>query len=215
MADKLEWMNKHLVLLRYISVADAAARENYRIPDEEAETFAGVNSGEDAAFRLAEKGNCKAACELFAYVAHRRAGIWWGYRCILSLLEELKINPAEERDIADIGANLEVEVPDWAKVELPPPPDMSPIQALTAELKAQNAEIVKDLVEPEFLKYVQDAVEVAFQEFKRVHGIHPIDLLKKLGERINEDPYKIDPNSPVFKAERELKAQLAPCRRKP
>jgi hypothetical protein len=58
------------------------------------------------------------------------------------------------------------------------------------------------------LKYVQDAVEVAFQEFKRVHGIHPIDLVKKLGERVKENPFVIDPNSPVFKAKEELHAQL-------
>jgi hypothetical protein len=52
-------------------------------------------------------------------------------------------------------------------------------------------------------------VEFAFQEFKKVHGIHPIDLLKKLGERAKEDPFKVDPNSPVFKAKTELHAQLA------
>jgi hypothetical protein len=208
MADKLDWLGKHLVLIRYTALKDVIEKEGYKVRPDLAAQFEGVSSGEDMVFRLADKADFKSACELMAYMAHRRAGVWWGYRCVMSLLEELRQNPAVDRDIADIGTNFDVKVPDWAKVELPPPPDTSQLDALLAETRAQNAELVKDAVDPEVLKFVQDAVEVAFQEFKKVHGIHPIDLLKKLGERVKEEPFKIDPNSPVFKAKAELHAQL-------
>jgi hypothetical protein len=208
MADKLDWLGKHLVLIRCTALADVIEKEGYKIRPDLAAQFAGVSGGEEMVFRLADGADFKSACELMAYMAHRRAGVWWGYRCVLSLLEELRQNPAADRDIADIGTNFEVQAPDWAKVELPPPPDTSALEALMAETRARNAELAKEAVDPEVLKFVQDAVEVAFGEIKKVHGIHPIDLLKKLGERVKEEPFKVDPNSPVFKAKAALHAQL-------
>jgi hypothetical protein len=59
------------------------------------------------------------------------------------------------------------------------------------------------------LGLVEEAVEFAFQEFKKVHGIHPMDLIKQLGARLNEDPHPIDRNSPIFQEAEKLKAQLA------
>ena len=213
MADKLEWLGKHLVLIRYTSVADAAANENYKIPVELEELFSGITGAQDMAFRLAQTSNYKAACELLAYIAHRRAGVWWGYRCILSLLEELKANPAVDRDISEIGADFEVKVPDWAKFEVP---EMDP--ALEAELNEARAQAKAEFValearlDPEIHAFTKEVIEIAFQEFEKVHGIHPIDLLKKVGERVGDDPFHIDPNSPAFVEADKLKAQIETVR---
>ena len=209
MADKLEWMNKHLVLLRYIKLADVVEKEGYKIRPDLAELFVGMNGVEEMVYKFAGVERYKCACELMAYIAHCRAAVWWGYRCVLSLLEELAINPAEERDIADIGVNLEPEVPDFAKVK-PPEPD----PAMIADMEAQLAEIEKDyqkmkaLVDPEMMQLVEEGAEVAFQEFKTVHGIHPLDLLTALGEKLSERPYQVDSNSPIFQEAAKLKAQL-------
>jgi hypothetical protein len=161
-------------------------------------------------YKLAKADLCQCACELMAYIAHRRAGIWWGYRCVLSLMEELAINPAVERDIADIGANMEVEVPDFAKVK-PPEPDPAAIAEMKAKLAEMEAEYkrMKAMADPEMMRLVEDGAEVAFQEFKKVHGIHPVELLKKLGEKLSENPYEVDPNSPIFQEAAKLKTQLA------
>ena len=209
MADKLDWLDKHLALLRYITVSDAVKNENYKVRPDLADLFAGVNGAEEMTFKLAKAEKHKEACELLAYVCHRRVGIWWGYRCILSLLKELAQNPAVERDIADIAASFDVTVPDFAKVEPPviPPEVIAKQEEGNAFVKAKMAE-ARAALDPEMLKYVEDAVEVAFQEFKRVHGIHPMDLLKKLAEKCKQDPYKIDPNSPIFQEAAKLKAQL-------
>jgi len=48
MADKLNWLGKHLVLIRYLNVADAAAKEGYKIPPELEEIFSGAAGAEDA-----------------------------------------------------------------------------------------------------------------------------------------------------------------------
>jgi hypothetical protein len=214
MADKLEWLNKHLVLIRHITVADTVEKENYKIRPDLEQFFTGVSSAEQMAFKFAGLEDYKSACELLCYIAHRRAEIWWAYRCVNSLLAELEINPAVDRDIADIATSFEMEVPDFAKVEppKPTPEQKADMEATVAEMQAEY-EKARAMVDPEIMKLVEDAQEVAFQQFKTIHGIHPLDLLKKLVSRVAEDPYPIDYNSPIFKATDELKAKLQTVRK--
>jgi hypothetical protein len=215
MADKLDWMNKHLVLLRYVLARDLVEKENYKIRPDLEDCFSADISAEKVAFRLAGDGKYKDACELVAYMAHRRAGVWWGYRCVLSLLEELMQNPPENRDIEDIGLDFNPRVPDFAQIELPKPdPD---VIAAVSDTQAQAQAKIDELsaqADQEMLSLVREGVETAFQEFKRQHGIHPLDLLKQLGQQaLSDTPFQIDPNSPIFKAVDELKAQLQGIKR--
>ncbi|MDR2659263.1 MAG: hypothetical protein LBC27_04660 [Spirochaetaceae bacterium] len=214
MADKLDWLDKHLVMLRYIDVSDVVENENYKIRPDLAELFAGVNGVEEMVFKLAQLEKYKDACELLAYVCHKRAGIWWVYRCVVSLSAELLENPASDRDIADIAASFETTVPDFAKVEPPKssPEDKAKLNAQIAQMQA-DYEKMRSMVDPEILKYVEDAMELVYQRFKEVHGIHPIDLLKQLSGKLSKDAYPIDTNSPVFKSADELKAKLQAVRK--
>jgi hypothetical protein len=212
MADKLTWMNKHLVMIQYASIKEIGEKESYTIRPDLAELFAGVDGAETMVFKFADLGRYKCAGELMAYMAHRRAAVWWLYRCAVSLMEERLLNPAGERDIATIGADIEKapEIPEFAKVA---PPTASPEDIAEMQAKIQNAEAeyqkMRALADPEMLKLVEDGLEVAFQEFKKVHGIHPTDLLKQIAEQMKQDPYPIDPNSPIFQETAKLKAQLA------
>jgi hypothetical protein len=214
MAYKLDWLGKHLIQVRCLKVSEAAENENYKIRPDLAELFVGVDNVEEMAFKLAKAEKYKDACELLAYVAHKRAGVWWVYGCLLSLLEELAINPAEERDIDSIAASFETTAPDFAKVEMPKPDPavIEKLKAAHAEAEARNAEL-RAKADPAILKLVEDALEVGFQEFKQVHGIHPLDLMKKLVADIGKESYPIDANSPIFKASDELKAKLQTVRK--
>jgi hypothetical protein len=210
MADKLEWMNRHFVAVRYTGVSDIVTKENYKIRPDLAGLFAGVGSAEAMAFKLAEAGKWKDACELMTYLAHRRSAVWWVYRCVISLMEEILVNPAGERDIATIGAQMEPEVPEFAKVEVPKPdPEaMAKVDAVLADARAK-AKQANALLDQNMLRFVEQAVEVGFQEFKRVHGIHPIDLLKQIGAKLTQPRAQIDPASPIIVEAAKLKAQLA------
>jgi hypothetical protein len=211
--DKLDWLNKHFVLIRYVSVAEAMEKENYRLRPDLVELAGGVSAAEDLAFRFAKHGKFREACELMAYIAHRRAGVWWVYRCMNTLIDELRENPAVDRDIADIAANFTPTVPDFAKITIPEvdPAVRAQVDAALANARAK-VKAARQKADPEILALLEDAVEVAFQRFKQVHGIHPIDLLKKVGARIQENRNEIDPASPIFKAADELKAQLQASR---
>jgi hypothetical protein len=212
MPDKLEWMNKHFIAVRYTSIKDIGAKENYTIRPDLAELFAGVDNAETMVYKFAGVGRYKCASELMAYIAHRRAAVWWLYRCVVSLMEELVLNPAGERDIATIGADIEKapEIPEFAKVTLPTasPEDIAAMQENIKKMEAEYQNM-RAMADPEMLKLVEDGMEVAFQEFKKVHGIHPTDLLKQIAEQMKQDPYPIDPNSPIFQEVAKLKAQLA------
>jgi hypothetical protein len=207
MADKLDWMNKHFIMLRYITVPDIVAGDGFKIRPDLEPLYAGVSGTETMVFKLASADNYKDACELLAYAAHRRAGVWWGYRCVLSLLEELRANPPKDRDIADIAADFKVKVPDFANVKLPDPPDPSGMNAIFAKLKPET-QAMRAKADPVVMKVVDEAVAVAFGEFEKVHGIHPLELVKQLCARLSQKPVTIDPNSPIFAAKADLRAKL-------
>jgi hypothetical protein len=214
MADKLDWLHKHFVLIRYVSVADAAEKEQYRLRPDLAELAEGVSGAEDLAFRFAKHEKFREACEFMAYIGHRRAAVWWVYRCLNTLVEELVENPAVERDIADIAANFTPTVPDFAKIPIPQPDPalQAQLDAVLANARAK-VKAARKKADPEIHALLEDAVEIAFQHFKKVHGIHPIDLLKKVGSRLNENRNEVDPASPIFKAAEELKAQIQAARK--
>jgi hypothetical protein len=186
------------------------AKEQYKIRPDLEPLFSGEDSGEQMTFKLGKAGKWKDACELMSYLAHHRAAVWWVYQCVLSLMKEIILNPGTERDIAEIGVNLKPEVPDFAKIDLPKPdPEaLAKVDAALAEAKDAAKQATAKL-DPQMLKYVGDAVEVAFQEFKRVHGIHPVDLLKQIGAKLTQPRYEIDPASPIILETAKLKAQLA------
>ena len=214
MSDNLEWMNKHFVLLRHKTLNDVCNIEGYKIRPDLLSFLTDKTDAEEIVWNFADAERWKCACELMAYMAHRRAAVWWAYQCLMSLIEELKIVPAEERDIDSIATSFEPTVPDFAKVE-PPKPD----PAMVADMEAKIAEIQADyqkmraLVDPQMMKMVEDGLEVAFKEFEKVHGIHPMTLIDKLVEKLPQEQNAIDPDSPIFKAADDIKAKLMQVRK--
>ncbi|MDR2633691.1 MAG: hypothetical protein LBC51_08745 [Treponema sp.] len=207
MADKLNWLDKHLVLIRHLTVADAVSSEGYKIPPELEDLFGGVSGAAEMVFTLAERGKHKNACELMAYIAHRRAAVWWGYRCVCSLNEELRLKPPEEFDFEKPPEPP--PLPPYFNIPIPKPDPAlaAALDAAVAGAKGAAAESAA-LVNPAMKKYVADGVEQAFRAFEKANGVHPMALLKQLGERMKQDPYAIDPDSPIFRMEREIHAKL-------
>ncbi len=214
MSDKLQWINKHFVLLRHFLISEAVNKENYKIRPDLQDLFEGETKTEDMVWKFADIGRFKCACELLAYVSHRRAAVWWVYNCVLSLYDELAENPAAERDISEIGAKFETTVPDFAKVE-PPKDDPETVAKFSAMVDEMTADYQKmrAACDPDLLKYVEDGMEIAYQEFEKVHGIHPMKLMDKLAAKLSEEPFQIDENSPIFKVAEELKSKLQSVRK--
>ena len=208
MSDKLDWLNKHLVVIRHLTVEDAIAKENYQIAPEVEELLAGVSGAEEIVFKFASLGRYKFACELMAYIGHRRAAVWWAYRCVDSLNRELAEKPPEE-----YGLDYEVPVPplpEWA-TKKPPTPDPAVLAGIEKELGDMRAKAaaMKAEANPAALKYIQEGKAQAFAAFEKANGIHPQELLALMGGRLKDDPYKINMDAPLFKEIEALKVKLA------
>ena len=214
MSDKLEWMNKHFVLLRHKELDEVCNAEGYKIRPDLQPFFDNKTDAEDIVWDFADAKRWKCACELLAYMAHRRAAVWWAYQCVLSLFEELKAVPAEDRDIDNIAVSFEPIVPDFAKVE-PPAPDPAVVADAEATIARVQAEYqqMRAQVDPGALKLVEDAVEIAYKEYEKKYGIHPLKMIEIFTKRLNEAPIQIDPDSPIFKAADEIKSKLQAVRK--
>ncbi len=213
MSDKLEWMNRHFVLLRHKTLNDVCNIEGYKIRPDLLSLFADRTDAEEIVWKFADAERWKCACELMAYMAHRRAAVWWGYRCVLSLYEELQEVPAEDRDIDSIAASFEPTVPDFAKVE-PPKPDMTKVNKILGLIEEGKAALneMKQAIKPEIMAEAEEALRYGFDIFKQANGIDPMEALKKALE-FEKTPQPVDPNSPIFKASDQLEAQLQTVRK--
>ncbi|MCQ2914574.1 MAG: hypothetical protein MJ247_05210 [Alphaproteobacteria bacterium] len=214
MSDNLDWMNKHLVLLRCLRIDELVKSEGYKIRPDLKEFFENKKTIEEVLKEFFENGRFKCACELLAYGAHRRACVWWVYLCVLSLMEELKINPAQERKIEDIAVSFEPKVPDFAKVEPPKPSkeNLDLIEKSNEEVKKKIADL-RASCDPEILKMVEEHFEIACQEFKKVHGFHPMEAFDKLKEKVTKPDINYDPNSPIFVEAKKLEEQVKNVRK--
>ena len=213
MSDKLNWLNRHFVLLRHKTLNDVCQIEGYKIRPDIQSFFDGKTVAEDIVWDFADAGRWKCACELLAYMAHRRAAVWWGYQCVLSLMEELKQVPAEERDIDSIATSFKPEVPDFAKVE-PAKPTPEQVKAAQASLDKMKQEVasLRELADPAALAEVEEALDYAFSLFKEKHGMTPIEMVQKAVE-MEKNKMQVSPDSPIFKAADELKSKLQTVRK--
>ena len=88
MSDDLKWRNRHAVLLREPVWKGIATRENYKIRADLRPLFEAHPDSLGVLDALAAEGLYREGCEFIARMTHRRAAVWWGYRCMLSLMEE-------------------------------------------------------------------------------------------------------------------------------
>lgn len=214
MSDKLDWLNKHFILLRHRTVQEAVEREKYKIRPDLAALVRPDMTSEEYLGALAAEKKYKDACDYLAYAMHRRAAVWWGYRCVVSLNEELEANPAAARDIADIGAPRPMPVPEWAKM-----PDTAAEEAAEEEASLKQAAAEQKKIEEmaaELKKQIPAEVQAVWDkaygainaEFKRVHGVTMEELVKKAAEKACEPLFVENPNSPLKQACDKLRADI-------
>ena len=222
MSDNLEWRNRHGVLYRHLTVQETVEQEKYKLTPE-LEPFVVMNpmSSEDYVAALMGNGRHKDVCDYLAYALHRRAAVWWAYRALVTLNEELQANPPVERDIADIGKPKPFDIPDWckdpngmedlAKLKEQGEAGRAKLMAKAEELKATIKQL-QSQVPPE-VQHVWDTVwGRVCAEFKKVHGVTPEELLQAAAKKSAGPLFEIDPNSPIFKMEKDLQTQVETMR---
>lgn len=215
MSDKLEWLDKHFVLLKYNKVSEMVNNEGYKI-NPNVEKYLPDNDMVDKFIdNLVKDKLYKDACEVLAYAIHRRAGVWWGYRSMMALIDETGGEPVIERDIADIGKPSEPNIPDFFKdmpqIEGRPltEADFAEVNAQLEAAQKQVDELVPDYIRDKFNAYMDEF----YNMFKKEHGYTPLELIDIVISKYNPNESMIDEeNSPIFKAEKELKSNIEKMR---
>ena len=227
MADKLEWLNHHYVLLNNALVDDVVAQKGYKVPFKLKELALEKKYSQDYLNSLWDQKLFKEGCEFLGYAMHKRAAAWWAYCCVLSLQEELKINPFKPRDIEDIGKPKPFEIPEWAKV---PELEISKeevqadkmIQNTIAELEKMHLQAQKVIDEtPYEVKQRFEETKAIFDEvMKKETGMTIDELMDDAFAKIiakskqPEQPFVDEVNSPIFIEKRKLDEKLEAIRQK-
>ena len=107
MSDDLKWMNRHAVLLRDKAWAGIAAKENYKIRADLRPLFDAHPDSLELLGAMAERKLYREGCEFIARMTHRRAAVWWGYSCLLTILEERKQPQAKPRELEELELMLD------------------------------------------------------------------------------------------------------------
>lgn len=214
MSDRLKWMNRHFVLLRYKTLEDVCKKENFKIRPDVRSFFDNKTDAEEIVWNFADAKRWKCASDLLAFMSHRRAAVWWAYQCVLSLMDELEQVPAEEKDIDKIATSFKPAVPDFAKVESPKANEEE-FDKLMKQFDALNQDVAKlrESVDPEMMALAENSLEYAFDLFKKEHGVTPLELLQMVLDKRKAPPQQVDPDSPIFKAADNLEKQLQTVRK--
>lgn len=214
MRDKLDWMNNHLVLLLHKEVAGVLADEHLELETELEELAEQYPDAEDYVAALVKQKRYKDACHFLAYNSHHRAAAWWGYMCVVDLLKELKIKPAVQRDIADIGKPRPLRVPDWAKPpKLPQPEDPAPMIKQIHDARVNLENMIKANCPKEIQENINEAMAIADNTWRELAGMTPLEAIKKAVEDFKGNVLEIDrENSPILKAKAELEAKIEKVR---
>ena len=222
MADNLDWMNRHAVLLKESQWANIAAKENYKIRPDLRPIFDAHPDSLELLDAMAAQGLYREGCEFIARMTHRRAAVWWGYCCLLDLFEErkevetgaVKSEPTElELMLEETALALGFEVPkpgslddidnfckvpriDWKKLletPKPPPQDATALKAASAAVKGK-IDAIDRLIPPVAQKAFADARAVECELSARALGGAPEDLFRAAMDRAKASPltYTID-----------------------
>lgn len=218
MADKLDWLNKHFVLLINNDVKDVIEKENYKLPFELRALYKNLPRFEDFYKKLAVDQKYKEASEILSYNIHHRALAWWAYCCVLSLRKEIDVVPAVERDISDIGKPKPFTIPDWAKeVERDEPNCDDKINELMGKLDEikKIGEDAKSHLSQSVLNTHQEMKDIVYGEFKKVFGKSPEELIQEAYEKVvnfKDTPDIDESKSPIFVSAEELKQKIEKIR---
>lgn len=216
MADDLKWRNQHPILQQHDTVAEVVSKEQLKLTTELQALAQQYPASADYLQQLHARGKDKEACTFLAYNLHHRIAVWWGYECVVDVLTEILQKPAPVKDIADIAKPRPLRIPDFVKEaqktaqELDDqdvdPKLMQQLNDAVGSLRAIEAQL-RQIAPKEMFDLLDEVVAEQNAQFKKVHGMEPMELLRatvkkaleiEKQERETGMSARIDPNSPIF-----------------
>lgn len=228
MADKLQWINKHLIFLRYQALKDCCLAEDYHIPrmaepllvgsrlDEHSgvigldtlnstaplvdESMVPVETVERFLQKMLAANLLRESSELLCYALHKRVALWWVYKCVLALRQEQECTPPPPAELAPGAADF--VLPKLSDLLAQPDEAKAKLLALKRKLNAQKAALAAKMT-PEFNAFFAKTLALGEQQYAKVHGIKPRAELAKTLEAFKK------PKLPEMKLNPELEKAIA------
>lgn len=181
------------------------------MPARVAHLFPTEDSVENLIKSLYGTGLYRESCNLLASAMHRRAGVWWGYCCVMDLLFEIKELSPRKENFEEIEKSVGFEIPEWAKEPESEPVDpdlLASLEQTVSKATAQLDEILKEIppgIYQEFCR-VQEKIE---RTIKEECGYSPKEVLDLLLKNYSpNDAEDIEKDAPIVKAARDLEKKL-------
>lgn len=228
MADKLRWLNKHLIFLRYQSLKDCCLHEDYHIPavaepllvgtrlDENSGLIGGDNKSANQSLvdesmvpvetverflnKMLAANLLRESAELLCYALHKRVALWWVYKCVLALRQEQESTPPKPEPLAP-GAD-DFALPNLRDLLAQPDAAKVKIAALKRKLAAQKAALAAKMT-PEFNAFFAKTLAMGEMQYAKIHGVKPRAALAKTLEAFKK------PELPSLKINPDLKKAIA------
>lgn len=232
MADKLQWIDKHLILLRYQSLKDCCLHEDYHIPstaepllvgarfDEHSgviglrvddtahpivdESLIPIETVERFLHKMLAANLLRESAELLCYALHKRVALWWVYKCVLAFRQEQECTAPPPEQLA-LGAD-DFALPKLSDLLAQPDIAKAKLASLKRKLKAQQAALSAKMT-PEFNDFFSKTLDTGEMQYAKIHGIKPrAELAKTLASFKKPEP-------PSFKINADLEQAIATMRK--
>ncbi len=154
MSDQLNWMNQHLILLKYKTVEELVSQGGYELAPKYGPLCKPGMSVEDFMTALVQKNAIRDAIGVLAYAIHRRAGVWWGVCCFRKLYAELVEAEKKQAKQAKIDAQKKEEEAAAAA------------EAAKEKAKEEEAQEAEAAAQEKKFREMQDAVAKKIEETK-------------------------------------------------
>ncbi len=228
MADDLSWLNQHELLHLHAQVSEVVSHEQLKLTSAQQALAQRYPLSTDYLAALSAQCAYKDACTFLAYNLHHRMAVWWGYRCVVDVLTEVLNKPAPVKDLSDVAKPRPMQLPPFvaemqqqaAQEFAVDPKVMEQLGAAQARLKEIEQQLRQVIPAPLF-DFADQALAEQNAKFKQIHGMEPMELLNSLikqaveleaEEKRTGMSARIDPNSPIFAATKEIEDKVEKIR---
>lgn len=110
MTDKLDWLNKHIIMNKYNTIHEIQEFDGYKIPDSIIEDVKDIDNIEQYVSKLMMNKEYNHLCEFLSYMLQKRVAVWWAYCCLNELMNEIDFEEneteADKKDEDDVDMEL-------------------------------------------------------------------------------------------------------------
>lgn len=187
MTDKLDWLNKHIIMNKYNTIHEIQEFDGYKIPDSIIEDVKDIDNIEQYVSKLMMNKEYNHLCEFLSYMLQKRVAVWWAYCCLNELMNEIDFEESEKESDKQDEDDVEIELNAFQKKIDELNEEISKnFEYLTDDhvnelnkIRGEIQELIEKIVPQEVLTMINIEYERINLEIEKQTGYNPEKLLKE------------------------------------